>query len=152
MNDEVMEKVGLRSWRTLTMAKEINITIENKLVMEKRDMNVYHHSTRSAHLISHNNSITLPLRTSVEDDYLHISVVSGPGHLENKSLVNLPSWADFELSSQGNIIVAHSGDRTLLKIPPGPSTWQLKMTRSITSFINQVSDRVTIGDDRLEYS
>jgi hypothetical protein len=134
------------------MAKEINVTIENKLVMEKRDMNVYHHSTRSAHMISHNNSITLPLRTSVEDDYLHISVVSGPGHLENKSLVNLPSWADFELSSQGNIIVAHSGDRTLLKIPPGPSTWQLKMTRSITSFINQAADRVTIGDDRLEYS
>jgi len=135
------------------MTKEINITIENKLVLEKREMNVYHHSTRSAHLISHNNSITLPLRPSVEDDYLHISVVSGPGHLINKSVLSLPSWADFELSSEGkNIIVAHSGDRTLLKIPPGPSTWQLKMTRSITAIINRSADRVTVGDDQLEYS
>lgn len=133
------------------MAKEINITIENKLVMEKRDMNVYHHSTRSAHMISHNNSITLPLRSSVEDDYLHISVVSGPGHLNNKSVLNLPTWADFEFSSEGKIIVVHSGDRTLLKIPPGPSTWQLKMTRSFTSVINSPSDRVTIGDDQMEY-
>ena len=134
------------------MAKEINVTIENKLVMEKRDMNIYHHSTRSAHMISHNNSITLPLQTSLEDDYLHISVVSGPGHLTNKSVLNLPAWLDFELSSEGKVIVAHSGDRIYLKIPQGPSTWQLRMTRSITSIINQSADRVTIGDDQLEYS
>ncbi len=134
------------------MAKEINVTIENKLILEKRDMNVYHHSTRSAHLISHSNSITLPLRPSVEDDYLHISVVSGPGHLINKSILNLPAWADFEFSSEGKIILFHSDNRTLLKIPPGPSTWQLRMTRSSTSIINQVADRVTVGDDQLEYS
>jgi len=134
------------------MAKEINVTIENKLVLEKRDMNVYHHSTRSAHLISHNNSITLPLRPSLEEDYLHISVVSGPGHLINKSVLNLPAWADFEFSSEGKIKVVHSDDRTLLKIPPGPSTWQLKMTRSFTSIIDQAVDRVTVGDDQLEYS
>ncbi len=134
------------------MAKEINVTIENKLVLEKRDMNVYHHSTRSAHLISHNNSITLPLRPSIEEDYLHISVVSGPGHLINKSILNLPAWADFEFSSEGKIKVVHSDDRTLLKIPPGPSTWQLRMTRSITSIIDRAADRVTVGDDRLEYS
>jgi len=134
------------------MANEINITVENKLVLEKRDMNVYHHSTRSAHMISHNNSITLPLQTSLDDDYLHISVVSGPGHLTNKSVLSLPAWVDFELSSEGKLVVAHSGDRTLLKIPPGPSTWQLKMTRSTTSIINRSADRVTIGDDQLEYA
>jgi len=134
------------------MAKEINVTIENKLVLEKRDMNVYHHSTRSAHLISHNNSITLPLRPSLEEDYLHISVVSGPGHLINKSVLNLPAWADFEFSSEGKIILVHTDDRTFLKIPPGPSTWQLRMTRSFTSIIDQAVDRVTVGDDQLEYS
>ncbi|UCH93509.1 MAG: hypothetical protein JSV88_25000 [Candidatus Aminicenantes bacterium] len=134
------------------MAKEINVIIENKLNMEKRDMNVYHHSTRSAHMISHDSSITLPLRPALEGDYLHISVVSGPGHLTNKSVVNLPSWADFEFSSVGNVAITHTGNRTLLKIPPGPSTWQLRMTRSINSFINRSSDRVTIGDDQLEYS
>ena len=80
------------------MAKEISITIENKLVREKRDLNVYHHSSGSAHMIRHNDSLTFPLRSSIEDDYLHISLVSGPGHLENKSVVNLPSWTDFEFS------------------------------------------------------
>jgi hypothetical protein len=133
------------------MAKEINVTIENKLVMEQRDMNVYHHSTRSAHLIGHNSSITLPLRLAVEGDYLHISIVSGPGNLENKSVINLPAWADFELSSDGKLTAIHSGDRTLLKIPPGPPTWQLKLTPSVTSIIKKPSDRIIIGDDQLEY-
>lgn len=131
------------------MAKEINITIENRLIMEKRDMNVYHHSTRSAHMISFNNSITLPFRSVVEDDYLHISIVSGPGPLEGECMVNLPSWMDFEFSPGGDVAVAHSGNRTLLKIPPGPPVWQLKMKRSATALINKPSDCVTIGDDQV---
>jgi hypothetical protein len=133
------------------MAKEINITIENKLVMEKRDMNVYHHSTRSAHLISHDSSITLPLKPGIEDDYLHISIVSGPGKLEGNCLVNLPSWVDFELTSAGDANVVHLGERILLKIPPGPAIWQLRMTRSLSSLNHQPSDRVTIGDDQMDY-
>jgi hypothetical protein len=133
------------------MVKEINITIENKLVMEKRDMNVYHHFTRSAHMISHDSSITLPLRPGIEDDYLYISIVSGPGRLEGNCIVNLPSWVDFELSSAGDATTAHSGDRTLLKIPPGPPKWQLKLTRSPFSIIAQSSDRVIIGDDQQKY-
>lgn len=132
------------------MAKEINITIENKLVIEKRDMNIYHHSTGSAHLISYNSSITLPLRPMLEDDYLHISLVSGPGPLAGNCTVNLPSWADFEFSPGGDVFVTHSGsgNRTLLKIPPGPPIWQLKITRSISTPFKQSSDRVTVGDDR----
>ncbi len=128
------------------MAKQIKITIQNKLVMEKRDMNIYHHSTRSAHMISSDSSVTLPFRPVTEDDYLHISIVSGPGRLESNCVVSLPSWADFEFSSRGDVTVAHSGDRTLVKIPPGLPVWQLKMTRSLSSLINP-SDRVTIGDD-----
>jgi len=131
------------------MKKEINITIENRLVREKRDMNVYHHSTRSAHMISHDSSITLPLKTVIEDDYLHISIVSGPGHLQSKSVVNLPSWVDFEISSAADVTVVHSDDRTLLKIPPGPPTWQIKMTRELSTLIYQPSDRVTICDDKV---
>jgi hypothetical protein len=133
------------------MGKEINVTIENKLVIEKRDMNVYHHATRSAHMISYESSITLPLKSEIEDDYLHISVVSGPGRLEGNCVVNIPSWVDFELSSAGDATVAHLGDRILLKIPPGPAIWQLRMKRSLSSIINQPSDNVTIGDDQLEY-
>jgi len=131
------------------MMKEINITIENKLVMEKRDINVYHHFNRSAHLISYNSLITVPLRSAAEDDYLHVSIVSGPGHLENNSVVILPSWIDFEFTPGGNVTVIHSGDRTLLKIPPGPPVWQLKITRVSSSSVDRSSDRVIIGDDRL---
>jgi len=129
------------------MAKKTNITIENKLVMEKRDMSVYHHSTRSAHMISYNSSITIPLRSVLEDDYLHISIVTGPGNLKNKSIVDIPSWLDFEFSPGADVTVAHSDNRTLLKIPPGPPMWQLKLTRSISSPVKQSSDRVTICDD-----
>jgi hypothetical protein len=132
------------------MTKQIKITVENKLVIEERDMNVYHHSTRSAHMISPESSITIPLKSVIEDDYLHISIVSGPGCLEGNCVVNLPSWIDFELSSAGDAATTHSGDRTLLKIPPGLPKWQLRITRSLSSLINQPSDRVIIGDDKQE--
>lgn len=129
------------------MPKEMNITIENKLIREKRDMNVYHHATGSAHMISHNSFVTLPLRPVMEDDYLYVSIVGGPGRLERNCVVNLPSWADFEFFSKGDVTVVHSGDRTLVKIPPGFPVWQLKMTRSFSLLINKSTDRVIIGDD-----
>ncbi len=132
------------------MTKQTNITIENKFVLEERDMNVYHHSTKSAHMISPDSSITIPLKSVIEDDYLHISIVSGPGRLEGNCVVSLPSWVDFELSSAGDAATTHSGDRTLLKIPPGLPKWQLRISHSLSSFINQPSDRVTIGDNKQE--
>ncbi len=133
------------------MVKEINITMHNKLLLEKRDMTVYHHATRSAHMISCNSSITLPLLTVMEDDYLHISIVRGPGRLEGVCIVSLPSWVDFEISSADDVAVAHSGDRTWLKIPPGEPVWQLKLTRSFSSITDQPSGFITVGDNNLEY-
>lgn len=130
------------------MAKEINITIENKLGMAKRDMTIYHHSSRSAHMISPESSITLPLRPVMEDDYLHISIVNGPGRLESICVVNLPSWVDFEIFSAGDATVTHSDGRILLKIPPGVPTWQLRMKRSLSFQTNQSSDCVIIVDDQ----
>ncbi len=129
------------------MPEEINITItvQNKLKKEKRDLNVYHQSTRSAHIISHNSSITLPLRTVEEDDFLHISVVTGPGHLRQNCLIELPAWANFEFSSEGKVTLTHSGDRTSLKIPPGPPKWELKITRP-AEFSGIQEDKVTIGN------
>lgn len=113
------------------MLKEIDITVKNKLTVGERDIHVFHHSTRSAHIISHNSSITLPLRNSNENDYLYISVVEGPGYLWTACVIGLPSWVDFDFSSEGNLTVIHSGNTktTLLKIPPGPPTWELKITR-----------------------
>jgi hypothetical protein len=126
--------------------EEIEITVINKLTAEKRDLNVYHHFTRSAYMISHNSSIVVPLRTVAEGDYLHISIVSGPGNLEKDCLIDLPSWADFKFFSQGNLTVTHTGGCTLLEIPPGPPVWQLKITRPASLLPALTPDRVTIGD------
>lgn len=118
------------------MTKAINITIENKLISEKRDMNVYHHSNRSAHMISHGSCVTLPLKRVSEDDYLFVTIVSGPGKLKQESVVVLPPWLDFEFLSDGKIAVVHADNRTLLKIPPGRPGWQLKLTRFSNTTIN----------------
>lgn len=129
------------------MSQEPGITVKNKLIREKRDINVYHQATRSAHIISRNSSITLPLMTSQEEDYLHISVISGPGNLWKNCLIDLPSWADFEFSSEGKMAVTHSGDRMVLNIPPGPPTWQLKITKPNGLQMLQAPDHVIIGDE-----
>ena len=111
------------------MPGKLNITIENRLALEKRDINVFHHATRSAHIISHHSSFTFPCDCCGEDDYLQVSVASGPGNLWMDCLINLPSWVNFEFFSEGKLTVIHSNDRssTLLKIPPGPPTWELTL-------------------------
>ena len=130
------------------MAEEFNITVKNKLIEERRYINIYHRSTRSAHLISYNSSITLPLGTVEENDYLYISAVRSNGNLWKACLINVPSWADFEFSSEGKVAIAHSNDadRTILKVPPGPPTWQLKMTQSTAAFMGKLSDNIIIGE------
>lgn len=136
------------------MVKEIDITIKNKLTVGERDIHVYHYSTHSAHIISHNSSITIPLRNSNENDYLYISVVKGPGYLWTSCVIGLPAWVDFDFSSEGNLTVTHSGaaKQTLLKIPPGPPTWELKITSpiglsSISPFTAVQVESVTISDN-----
>lgn len=128
------------------MTNEINITIQNKLVAEKRDLNAYHQSKRSAYFISHGNAVTIPLGTKEDGDYLHISIVSGPGKLEKNCLINLPSWCDFSFTSVGNGEITHSGDRTLVKIPPGPPSWQLTLTRPSDQTNTPTEDYIIIGD------
>jgi hypothetical protein len=139
------------------MPEEIEITVENKLLAEKRDINVYHHSTRTAHIISHNSSIALPLGTNGEKDYLHISVVKSPGYLEKNCLINVPSWVDFDFTCKEcvtGISITHSheksGARTVLKIPPGPPAWGLKITRptrlASKGQFTKKRDYVIIGD------
>lgn len=132
------------------MEKEIEITVENKLVMEERDMNVYHHATKSAYIVSCGNSVTVPLRTELENDYLHVSLISGPGYLDCNSMVSLPSWAKFEFSSMRDVTVSHSDGKMLVKIPPGLPLWELRLTRPHSPLIKQLRGSVVIGDDRME--
>ena len=138
------------------VVKGIDITIKNKLTVGERDIHVFHYSTRSAHIISHNSSITLPLRNSSENDYLYISVVKGPGYLWASCVIGLPTWLDFDFSSEGNLTVTHSGaaKQTLLKIPPGPPTWELKITRPVglssTGPLTEVQvESITISDSEI---
>jgi hypothetical protein len=44
-------------------------------------------------------------------------------------MIHLPSWADFEFTTGGNVTFthSHSSHSTLLKIPPGAPTWELKI-------------------------
>jgi hypothetical protein len=126
--------------------KKFEVTVRNRLVAEKRDVNIYHHFAKSANMISHDSSITLALRPVEEDDYLHISVVSGPGKLSKDCVFDLPAWADFEFSAIGNGSLHHSGDRMLLRIPPGPPLWQIKVTRPPASAIAPTEDYIILGD------
>jgi hypothetical protein len=138
----------------INMPEEININIQNNLVKEKRDITIYHHSTSSAHIISHSSSITLPLKHVEEEDYMTISIVRGPGNLWRNCLINVPSWLDFELFSEGDVTLTHSGEgqRTLLRIPPLTSRWELKITRAngLLSMMGSLTgDYVTIGEESL---
>ena len=132
------------------MPKECEIKVENKLKKEKRGINVYHKATKSAHIISYDSSIKIPLQTAAEGDFLHLSVVRGPGNLWNECFVVLPSWADFEFSSEGTVVLSHFGNRIILKVRPGPPNWQLKMTRFPKSIdVTPDADTVTITDERM---
>jgi hypothetical protein len=139
------------------MPQAVDIEVKNNLIIEKRDLNVYHHVSRSAHIISPGSSIILPLGIAAEHDYLHISAVKGPGLLEKTCLADLPSWLDVEFNScekVTSISLAHrhdrEGDRIVLKIPPGPPAWELKLTRPAKTAVNSRSTRkkeqVIIGE------
>jgi hypothetical protein len=130
------------------MTETLDITVENRFRKEKRDISIYHHASRGAHIISDNSSITLSLDGAERDDYLDISVVHGPGHLWKDCWINLPSRVDFEFSSNGKAAITHLKERILLKIPPGLPTWQLKITRTAAAPGSPLKDKITIGDNK----
>jgi hypothetical protein len=133
------------------MEGRVDISVENRLRAEQRDLHVYHHSSRSAHIISRSSSIVLPLTMAGRVDYLYISPGRGGGRVWKQCWVRLPSWLDFELSSERGITVIHSGGQTLLKIPAGRSAWQLKITRPADPSGSGPlrGNRVTIGEEGL---
>ena len=133
------------------MARDVSLVVENRLVAEKRDINVYHSKSATAHMISFDSSVKVSLGLGVEGDYLHVSVVSGPGRLQLETWVQLPGWLDFEYSGEGNIAVARSGGRIHIKIPPGLPGWSVKMTRPTDEGFVQRLPVIVVGDDRLAY-
>jgi hypothetical protein len=140
------------------MSPEIEITVENKLITEKRDLNVYHYSTHSAHIISYSSSITLPLGKDTKNDYLNISVVKNPGYLEKSCVINVPEWADYNfICKEGlsafsiNRFYESNGARIYIKIPPGPPVWELKITIPADWYpnipVSKKKDHVVIVDE-----
>lgn len=108
--------------------KRMDITIHNRLIKEKRDINVYHHSLQSAHIVSANSSLTRSIEPAANDDFLHISPVVGPGRLKNWCILDMPCFINFNFTPAGEVNLEHCGERTLIRIPPGLPTWELKMT------------------------
>ena len=106
------------------MTKTVDLTICNRLIKERRDLNVYHHSKRSSHIISCNNSLTRPVKPVEADDYLHISVARGPGYLTDYCVLDLPAFMDFKISLTGEATVFHSVNGSFA-IRQGP--WKLIM-------------------------
>ena len=132
------------------MNKDREIIIQNRLVADKRDINVYHRESGSAHMISYNSSVKLMLRPTEDEDFLHISLVSGPGDLKHTIFFYIPLWVDFEFLNISGITLNRFGERNLLKIPPGLSNWQLRLTHTNYSNDSQI-DEITIGDERYNF-
>lgn len=112
------------------MAKVQNMVIENDLHIEKREISIYHHSRTRTYIISHGNAVKIPLSSNAEMDYLHISLVRGPGVLQSDCFIYLPDWIDFDFSDSnlnGTFFFKHSSGRIFLKIPPGFPNWELKV-------------------------
>jgi hypothetical protein len=133
------------------MPEAIEITVKNKLILEKRDLSVYHHASRSAHIISPGSSVSLLLGACEKNDYLHISAIKGPGNLVKNCLANIPARFDFEFKTRvetSSICLNHrhnrEDNRTLLTIPPGPPAWELKITRPAR---DEVGSRIMKGGE-----
>ncbi len=138
------------------MTKPANITIENKLKSGKSDLHIYHHGSRSAHLLSFNSLIQLPLETDRETDYLDITPVRGSGPQWTECRLHLPPWANIHITAEGKISLEHTGREILVTVPPGVPAWKLKITRpshqqnnnNQTQPANQNKQTITISDAR----
>ncbi|MCP4214256.1 MAG: hypothetical protein GY765_06345, partial [bacterium] len=110
------------------MSKPMSLTVKNRLIKEKRDISLYHCLTKSAHLLSPDSMQTQPLSPADEGDYLHLSAVRGPGDLVTACIITLPRGIDFLLTTDGAVRLEHTDTGTRLILPPGPPSWQLKLT------------------------
>lgn len=131
------------------MTTPIKLTVRNKLISENRDLNIYHHSDRSAYIISPNNVITISLNPHENSDYIHLSIVSGPGNLEKECLLYLPSWCSFTFTALGNGEITHHASHIWVKIPPSPPLWQLKIFCPPHPYPLPPYDTITIGDQSI---
>lgn len=126
------------------------VEIKNQLKSSQQCIRVYHHHTGIADIICFNQSISLSLREltrSRQRDYLQISVEKEAVSCHCFYLINLPSWAHFQLNLTGRsgISANYSRDRQLLELSLSYDFWQIKIFRSTESDRSTI-DSVTIKD------
>lgn len=112
------------------MNKKHKILVENNMIIERREINIYHHSRTRTFLHNYDNAVAIDLKSTDEFDYIHLSIVKGPWNLQNECLIKFPDKLDLELSTNnlhGCIHFIQSGHKTLLKIPPGSPNWEVKI-------------------------
>ncbi len=130
------------------MPQQIEITVMNRLLSEKRSLNGYIHAGKSAYIISPGNGKTVRLSSHRSGDYLHLSIAGSPGDFAEDCWINLPSQLNFSLSNMGNAAVVQTGRRTLIKIPPGPLLWQLKISCMDDNIRQNATSRIIVGDSK----
>lgn len=133
------------------MSEALYMIVNNMLIGQRRDIHIYHHSTRSSHIVSDNSAVVLELHNGISGDFFYISVVKGPGDLNKPCYIDLPNWMDIQFSSRGDVLVSHpnGGDRLKFRIPPGPAGWEIKAKIPPDSHITDrlSEDEITISED-----
>lgn len=130
-----------------TVPVTMPVTIRNKLLKDRRDIHVYHHSTRGAHIISRGHSLDIALLDKDSGDYVHISAGGAGGRPGHDCRITIPRELDLEFSSQGDFTLNHPPEKdrnnTRLILPPGTAKWELTLAWSMKN-----SHATTPGPER----
>ncbi len=126
------------------------VEIKNQMKSSQQCIRVYHHHSGIADIICFNQSISLSLREltrSRQKDYLEISVEKEAECSHCFYMLNLPSWAHFQLDIKGrsDISATYSRERQLLKLFLSYDFWQIKIFRPTESDFSTI-DSVAIQD------
>jgi hypothetical protein len=128
------------------MTDGMSIVIRNNLISEKRDLNVYHHSTRSAYIVSHKNEVSIRLEKFAKGDFLDLSIVRGPGSMENECWMRVPSGCVFSIRNMSDSDTVYTDECIWVRFPPGPPLWQLKLAQPLNNNITDKKEYIIIGD------
>ena len=106
----------------------VSIMIKNKLIREKKDLAVYHHASKSAHIVNCNSSIYINLSKRLTTDYLHLTQITGNEQFTADCYLSLPSWLDYTVESDKKLEATQHGGHTVLRLPSGFDQWKIKIS------------------------
>lgn len=144
----------------------LTIEVENNFKKGKRGIIVHNSSQKQDWIVPWKKNGQEDTKQEFDfpannDDYLVIAVTPGAGDLK-WCKAELPTALPFIFTPGGmekiGILTSSDGERTTLRIPPGPPTWQLKIKNPFKPADLQRGDEgegsgegggnnVTVGDD-----